>query len=110
MSKNYKILWTKPAQGDLEDVMSYIENDRPKTAVKLLEKIRLRAAALKKNPQRGRKLPELLHLPGIRFKELVITPWRLVYQIVCGEVHILAFLDSRRDLEDLLYERLTRVR
>ena len=34
-----------------------------------------------------------------------IRPWRLGYQVKGVMVEIVAFLDSRRNLEDLLYQR-----
>ena len=40
--------------------------------------------------------------------ELTIRPYRLVYRIEGDTVTVLAVFDARRDLEDLLFERLLR--
>ena len=42
------------------------------------------------------------------WRELVIRPYRLVYRIEGDTVIVLAVFDARRDLEDLLLERLLR--
>jgi len=42
------------------------------------------------------------------WRELVVKPYRLVYRIEGDTVTVLAVFDGRRDLEDLLLERLLR--
>ncbi|WP_370693612.1 type II toxin-antitoxin system RelE/ParE family toxin [Nitrospira tepida] len=59
-------------------------------------------------PERGRIVPEL-HQIGIDFlRELVISPYRLLYRIDHRAVHVLAVFDGRRNLEDLVLERALR--
>jgi hypothetical protein len=53
-------------------------------------------------------VPEL-HQEGISvYRELVIAPWRLMYRIADGEVLVLSFIDSRRNVEDILLQRFLR--
>jgi len=40
--------------------------------------------------------------------ELVVKPYRLAYRVSRDTVKVLALFDGRRDLEDLLFERLLR--
>lgn len=54
---------------------------------------------------RGRQAPELLDLGLFEYREIVTRPYRLVFRIIDREVVILAILDSRRDLEELLIQR-----
>jgi toxin ParE1/3/4 len=42
------------------------------------------------------------------WRELVVRPYRIVYRIRKDIVMVGAVIDGRRDLEDLLLERLTR--
>ncbi len=42
------------------------------------------------------------------WRELLIEPYRLIYRIEGDTVTVLALFDGRRDLEDLLLERLVR--
>jgi plasmid stabilization system protein ParE len=53
-------------------------------------------------------VPELARFQMRTWRELVIRPYRLVYRIEGDTVTVLAVFDARRDLEDLLLERLLR--
>lgn len=64
------------------------------------------AATLERWPQRGRVVPELLAFGITSWRELVAKPYRLVYRIEDRDVFIDGVLDARRDLEELLVERL----
>ena len=103
----FKVLWTKTAERDLESLIGFIARDKPETALKILRKIRATGASLRRHPKRGRFLPELRHIKGLTFREIVIPPWRLIYQIRSSVVQVLGLLDGRRDLQDILFERLT---
>lgn len=108
MKKVFQVEWTHGAELDLEIIIDFIAESHPQNAGRLLEKIRNKAKTLKSHPHRGRQLPELAHIQGLPFRELVLKPWRLIYEIRGSTVAILAFFDARRDLEEVLYERLTR--
>jgi toxin ParE1/3/4 len=59
-------------------------------------------------PERGRIPPELERI-GIReFREIMFEPYRIVYTGVKSQVCVYCILDGRRDLQDLLEERLLR--
>ena len=67
-----------------------------------------RAARLESEPRRGRIVPELARF-GIRtWRELIVRPYRIVYRIDGDTVAVLAVFDGRRELEDVLLERLVR--
>jgi plasmid stabilization system protein ParE len=68
--KTYRVKWTPTAERDLTSVLVYIKQDRPRVARALFRKIRKTADSLKKNPERGRHLPEFEHLRGLPFREL----------------------------------------
>ena|SRR3990167_7809662 len=105
--KTYRILWTRTAERDLESIVDFIALEKPQTALRKLRALRSKASSLSKNPGRGRHLPELGHIKGLPFREIIIAPWRLVYRIQGDVVQVLSLLDGRRDLEDILFERLT---
>jgi hypothetical protein len=53
-------------------------------------------------------VPELDEL-GIRnWRELVVSPWRVIYRIEGRMVFVASVLDGRRDVEDILMQRLLR--
>lgn len=103
------MIWTPVAQKDLESVVDYISRENKRIALKVFHSIRKRTSFLYQYPQRGRFIPELSHIPGLSFRELVISPWRLVYRTRKDRVEILAFFDGRRDLSEVLFERLTQI-
>ena len=53
-------------------------------------------------------VPELRQIGVLQYLEVFHKPWRMLYKIVEDEVWIVAVLDGRRALTDLLFERLTR--
>ncbi|MBI4124650.1 MAG: type II toxin-antitoxin system RelE/ParE family toxin [Deltaproteobacteria bacterium] len=109
MLGSFKVRWSNAAQGDLEGIVETIARDRPKTALKMLRTLRRRASTLNKNPHRGRRVPEFAQIKGLNIREMIISPWRLFYIVQEKVVYVLGLFDSRRDLEEVLFERLTRV-
>ena len=106
----FQVLWAEEAIQDLEAIVGYIAADNPVNAKNLLTKLRGRAASLDTSPMRGRVVPELARF-GIRsWRELVVKPYRIIYRVAEKEVYVLAVFDGRRDLEDVLLERLVRSR
>ena len=104
----FTVTWAEPAASDLEDIVCFIAVESPINAQKVLDKLRRKAASLEELPARGRLVPELREY-GLRdFRELVVGSYRLIYRIAQKQVVVLAVLDGRRDLDDLLYERLLR--
>ncbi len=103
-----RVAWTATAEEDLWCIVDFISEENVPAAVELLLRIQEHAAVLDKFPERGRIVPELLQ-HGIRqYRELVMAPWRIIYRIADANVYVMAVLDSRRNLEDLLLERLSR--
>ena len=106
MIAGYAVLWTEVAERDLREIITFIASDDLVNASHVLEKIKNKAAALYISPDRGRVIPEL-HARGIFiYRELIIPPWRLVYRIAESNVYITAVLDGRRNVEDILLNRL----
>ncbi|MGI8905372.1 MAG: type II toxin-antitoxin system RelE/ParE family toxin [Candidatus Sumerlaeaceae bacterium] len=42
----------------------------------------------------------------LSYRELVVSPWRVIYRITEQHVLVVAIIDGRRNVPDLLYERL----
>ncbi len=106
----FRVAWTREATRDLVDIIAYVAVDSPENARRLLKKLRRRAGSLESAPRRGRIVPELSGF-GIRtFRELVSKPYRIIYRVAGDTVYVLAVLDARRDLQDVLLERLLRRR
>ncbi len=106
--QRYKVEFAAVAAGDLLAIVEYIAADNPGAALRVLKQIEARCASLNQMPERGRVVPELAAFGIHTYRELVITPWRVVYRIIGMTVSILAVVDDRRNLEDVLLDRLVR--
>lgn len=106
---SFRVLWTDTAVRDLEGLVGYIAADAPMNAERVLARLKSKAESLEVTPQRGRIVPELLRRGLSVWRELIVRPYRIIYRIDQRTVYVLAVLDSRRDLEDILLERLVRL-
>ena len=106
MSRIYKIEWAQVAENDLRDIIAYIAMDSPSSALAILRKIKQASSKLRKLPERGRVVPELLNQGILIYREIIVPPWRRIYRLSDKCVFVLSVLDSRRNVEDILLKRL----
>ena len=106
MSAGYSVLWTEVAEIDLREIITFIAGDNVPNALHVLENIRDKASTLYAFPERGRVVPELQSNGIFIYRELIISPWRLLYRIADRNVYVTAVLDSRRNVEEILLQRL----
>jgi plasmid stabilization system protein ParE len=105
---NFKVQWTFAASQDLESIVDFVARDNPQAARRTLANLHKRAETLKTLPERGRVVPELVDIGLHLYRELLVTPWRIVYRISDDTVYVMMVIDGRRNAEDLLLERLVR--
>ncbi len=108
MKKKYEVIWSNIAEKDLIDIVEYISADSPSTALKSFKNIKQKASKLYSFPERGRVVPELRDQGIVQYRELIISPWRVIYRIAEKSVYVLSVLDARQNIEDILFRRLTR--
>ena len=108
MNRTYEVVWADAAESDLKEIIGYIAADSPAAALKTLRKIKQKASALYTLPRRGRLVPELKDQGIDLYRELVVPPHRIIYRISETKVLVLAVLDSRQNLEDILLRRMIR--
>jgi addiction module RelE/StbE family toxin len=106
MKKPYAIVWAETTEKDLCHIVQYIATDNPSRAEKIFQKIKRHTSTLYHTPTRGRTIPELQAHGIPQYRELVISPWRVMYRISGRTVLVLSVLDSRRNIEDILLGRL----
>ena len=102
----YSVFWTITAQNDLDNIIEYISNDSIENALIILYKIKEKAETLYSFPERGRIIPELKYHNIENYRELILNPWRIIYKIEKDIVYVLSVIDGRRNIEDILLERL----
>ena len=110
MASRFRVEWTEAASADLTGIVGYIAKDSPANAAKVYQRIRKRAIMLRTLPGRGHPVPELVQLEILSYRELSVPPYRIIYRIGNQEVFVHAVLDGRRDLKQLLAERLLRTK
>ena len=103
--KNYKVIWTKSAKKDLEEIIDYISLDSIEKAFEQFKKIKEKAKKLSTFPGQGRIIPELSRQNIIKYRELIVSPWRIMYKIEGNIVYVMAVIDGRRNIEDILLKR-----
>jgi addiction module RelE/StbE family toxin len=107
-ARSFAVEFALVAQDDLQAIVEFIARDDPVAAARVLDQIESRTASLQRMPERGRVVPELAAVGIHTYRELVVEPWRLVYRIIGKTVYVLAVLDGRRNIEDVLLDRLVR--
>lgn len=101
-----QVKWSKTARNDLRQVITYLKNRNPSAAGSLLDEIEARASTLDQLSERGRLVPELQSQGLFQFREILVSHWRVIYKVIGCQVYVLAVLDARRNLEDLLLARM----
>jgi len=103
--KTFGVEWAQPASKDLENIIDYISQDNVDTAITIFEKIKSKCNTLNQFPDRGRIVPELKAYGILSYRELIISPWQVIYRTSDQKVYVLAVIDSRRSVDDILIER-----
>ncbi len=104
--KNFEVIWTKNAQFDLESIIEYIKIDSVNIAKKIFFEIKEECANLYYFPERKRVVPELQQIGILKYREIIHERYRIIFKIDNTKVYVLLVVDSRRNLEDILFQRL----
>ena len=109
MTQRFTVDWSKIARKDLFLIIEYISLNNPAAAKRALQKIREKAQQLNVYPERCRIVPELQRQGMSDYRELIIDHWRVIYKITGNQVLVVVVIDSRRNLEDILLQRLLEI-
>jgi toxin ParE1/3/4 len=105
----YSVVITESAEKDIIGIYQFIaEHDSPEAADYVLEKLESACYGLDVEPNRGKQIQELASIGVTAFRQLYFKPYKVIYQIQGNKVYIMAVIDGRRDLEELLIEKLLR--
>ncbi len=106
-SRLYEVYWSAIAEKDLVQIVEFIETEQPERAQELWRRIKKKSESLERFPLRGRLVPELKVIGLDIYRELIIAPYRLLFRMKGRHVLVLGFFDGRRDMEEVLFDRLT---
>lgn len=106
MKRRKPVAWATIAEKDLAAVLDFVARVSPAGAARLLLRLEQKASSLETPPSHGRIVSELLTIQVREYRELLIGPYRLVYRVESTRVVVLGVFDGRRNLEDILLDRL----
>ncbi len=107
--KKYKVIIDPLAKADLKEIFVYIElNDSIQSANKLLDALEATCYKLEKYPERGHLPPELKSTGIKNYLEIHYKPYRIIYEIEGNFVYIHSVLDGRRNIQEVLSNRILR--
>jgi plasmid stabilization system protein ParE len=104
----FQVVVTTTAFEDVEAIVGYIEGEDPAAAERISVAIWSKCQSLRSMPARGTVVPELAcaHVEG--YRQVLVSPWRIIYRAQGSTILIVAILDGRRDVEEELLQRLKR--
>jgi toxin ParE1/3/4 len=103
------VIISEPALLDLLDINDYylVEVD-DKTAAKIINRLEAAVNSLADFTERGSIPKELLTLGIRQYRQVIVKPYRIIYEQLSETTIVHAILDGRRDMETLLTQRLVR--
>ena len=105
-SKKFVVEWSESASNDLRSIVFHIAKESKKNAKDSFFRIKHECLVLESFPDLWKVPDELDKLQIGGFRELVISPWRVFYRKENNKVLVVAVVDSRRDLEDAVWNRM----
>jgi len=109
VTKKYKVIIDPLAKTDLKELFIYVSlNDSVESANKLLDALESTCEKLEKYPERGHIPPELRGTGIKNYLEIHYKPYRIIYEIESNLVYIHSVLDGRRNIQDILNNRILR--
>ncbi len=104
--KHYEVVWTNNAEFDLENIIEYIKLDSINIAKNIFFEIKQECQKLYYFPEQKRIVPQLQQIGITKYRELIYKRWRIIFKINEDKVFVLLVVDSSRNIEDILFQRL----
>ena len=102
----YTVNVSKNAKNDIREIVKFIYQNNPMNALNVFDRIESRINSLDRNPERGGYVPELLKHKIKDYRQLIESPWKIIYKIDKEIVNVLVIIDSRKNTQDILVEKL----
>ncbi|HRQ63577.1 MAG TPA: type II toxin-antitoxin system RelE/ParE family toxin [Xanthomonadaceae bacterium] len=90
-----KVVWTDRAKARLRQIHAYIAKDQPTNADRVVDRLTRRVAQLAEHPHSGRVVV-VYRRDDLR--ELIESPYRVVYLVRADRIDIVTVRDTRRRL------------
>ncbi len=103
------VVITQDAKRDLQDIFAFIAtHDSVAHAEIFLTELERAVLSLDRHTGRGAVVPELAELGMQHYRQLVVKPYRLIYQLRDAQVFVVVVAHSKRDMQSVLQQRLLR--
>ena len=96
---DYKLIWSPQAIEDIQAIAEYIARDSTVYAESTVERIFQAPERLIQLPKLGRVVPEN---NDESIRELFVFQYRIIYEILASEIHILTVVHGKRIIEDMI--------
>lgn len=107
---NFTVYLIEDAEKDLFDIYRYVaQNDSVGLANSLIDKLEKTMLKLETMPERRHIPPVLERIGVLEFREVFYKPYRIIYSVIGSNVYVHCILDGRRDMQDILQQRVLRV-
>ena len=103
-----RVTWASPAARDVHDIVDRLALESRAAALGFLDRVDQAVLKLTSVPGLGRIVPELERHNVRLYREIILSPWRVIYRCDRDHVYVLAVIDGRRNVEDILLRRLLR--
>ena len=104
---SYTVLFVDYAENDLFAIYKYVKGSGyPQRADKLVAEIEKATNSLSHMPERGHITPELERVGNFSYREIHVKVYRIIYTVSESIVYIHHILDGRRDVQEILKDRL----
>jgi plasmid stabilization system protein ParE len=104
-----RVRLTTYAQADLDQIFAYIGRDNPRAAERYVRALQERCQFYAESPFIGQAEPliaQRLQQPAENVRSFLYRNHRCYYLVTDEEIRVLGFIDTRRDLDTALEERL----
>jgi len=105
MKPQFEVIWVDSAKNELLEIIEYIAVENQNSAKKVYQNIKRKADSLSSMPYKGRIIPEFKQFEINLYREVIESPWRIMYRIQDKTVVIITIIDGRRDVEDILFKK-----
>jgi len=103
----FAVFMLQEAEHDLEAIFRYLLGfGNPGAAKDMIRLIRQACDSLSQMPECGHIPPELARADNYEYRQIIVKPYRIIYQILESNVFIFGIIHGRRNVDDVLRQRL----
>jgi toxin ParE1/3/4 len=103
----YNVMMLEGASNDLESIYWYLLRSANSTvALNEIERLEQACDSLTENPECGTIPHEVKPTGMFEYRQIIAKPYRIIYQISENNVFIFAVVHGRRNLQDVLRQRI----